>query len=317
MKKIIWVHNGNLNIKNIINKSYKNFYSKIDFINQDNIKNLQRKISKAECLINCPTNLFNDSLLSDAKNIKWIHFGGAGVEKILIKKLINSNIILTNGKIIQGPECADHALALILYFTRNIGSFLNKKKIFHRPIELYKKKCGIIGGGGIGLCIAERLKSFGARIRVFDDNLLPLLTFIDEFYDSSEILNKISDLDIIISAAPLTKHTENLMNKNFFNKLKKDSIIINISRGKIINFKDLLKKKMLKKFKGIGLDVTDPEPLPTNHILRNKNNVIITNHTAGLSEFNRDRSIELICKNIKRYLAKMPLLNQVNKGRGY
>jgi len=317
MKKIIWVHNRNLNIKNIINKSYKNFYSIIDFVNQDNIKNLQKKISNTECLINCPTNLFNDNLLSVAKNIKWIHFGGAGVEKILIKKLINSNIILTNGKIIQGPECADHALALILYFTRNIGSFLNKKKIFHRPIELHKKKCGIIGGGGIGLCIAERLKSFGAKIRVFDDNLLPLLTFIDEFYDSSEILNKISDLDIIISAAPLTKHTENLMNKNFFNKLKKDSIIINISRGKIINFKDLLKKKMLKKFKGIGLDVTDPEPLPKNHVLRNKNNVIITNHTAGLSEFNRDRSIELICKNIKRYLAKMPLLNQVNKEKGY
>lgn len=317
MKKILWIYASSLNIKKIIGNSYQRFYSEIDFVNEDDKKNIFKKIPNIECMINCPTNLFNDNLFSIAKNIKWIHFGGAGVEKILINKLVNSNIVLTNGKIIQGPEIADHALALILYFTRNIGSFLNKKKIFSRPLELNKKKCGIIGGGGVGLCIAEKLKSFGAKVRVFDDNLLPLLSFIDEFYDSTEILNKIDDLDIIISAAPLTKYTENLMNRNFFNKLKKDSIIINVSRGKIINFNDLLENKMYTKFKGIGLDVTDPEPLPINNILRKKNNVIITNHTAGLSEFNRYRSVELVFNNIKRYFAKRPLMNVVDKKKGY
>jgi phosphoglycerate dehydrogenase-like enzyme len=107
------------------------------------------------------------------------------------------------------------------------------------------------------------------------------------------------------------------MNRNFFNKLKKDSIIINVSRGKIINFNDLLENKMYAKFKGIGLDVTDPEPLPINNILRKKNNVIITNHTAGLSEFNRYRSVELVFNNIKRYFAKRPLMNVVDKKKGY
>ena len=128
MKKILWIYASSLNIKKIIGNSYQRFYSEIDFVNEDDKKNIFKKIPNIECMINCPTNLFNDNLFSIAKNIKWIHFGGAGVEKILINKLVNSNIVLTNGKIIQGPEIADHALALILYFTRNIGSFLNKKK---------------------------------------------------------------------------------------------------------------------------------------------------------------------------------------------
>ena len=75
--------------------------------------------------------------------------------------------------------------------------------------------------------------------------------------------------------------------------------------------------KAMQEFKGIGLDVTDPEPLPINNILRKKNNVIITNHTAGLSEFNRYRSVELVFNNIKRYFAKRPLMNVVDKKKGY
>ena len=81
--------------------------------------------------------------------------------------------------------------------------------------------------------------------------------------------------------------------------------------------KDLVSNKRYKKFKGIGLDVTNPEPLPINNELRNANNVLLTNHTAGLSDYNRSRSINLILTNIKRYFLGRPLLNVVDKIRGY
>lgn len=317
MKKIMWIHPKHLDLKKIIDTKYKKFLSKIIFVNEDQLKFIYDRLSSIEVLINCPTKLFNKKLIARSNKLKWIHFGGAGVEKILINELIKSKIILTNGRIIQGPELADHTISLILYFTRNLGSFLNQPKIYKRPIELKGKKCGIIGGGGAGICIAEKLKSFDVKIRIFDDNLLPMLSFIDEYYDSSEILENISDLDVLISSVPLTKFTKNLINKSFLNKMKKNSILINISRGQIINFRDLVENKRYKKFKGIGLDVTEPEPLPIDNELRYAKNVILTNHTAGLSDHNRSRSISLIFRNIKRYLIGRPLINVVDKNRGY
>ena len=74
---------------------------------------------------------------------------------------------------------------------------------------------------------------------------------------------------------------------------------------------------MFKKFKGVGLDVTDPEPLPQSNILKSAENVLITNHSAGLSDKNRSRSYHLIEINIKRYILNRPLLNIVDKKRGF
>ena len=101
------------------------------------------------------------------------------------------------------------------------------------------------------------------------------------------------------------------------NKMKKNSIFINVSRGGLVDTKALMKDKLIKKFWGIGLDVVDPEPLPKNHFLRKKENVIITNHTAGLSDKNRTRAYDLIFNNLKRYKENKMLLNEVNKNEGY
>ena len=99
--------------------------------------------------------------------------------------------------------------------------------------------------------------------------------------------------------------------------MKKDSIFINVSRGKIVKTNDLLKNKLYLKFRGIGLDVTNPEPLQKKHKLNKLRNVIISHHSAGLSDKNRDRASELAIKNIKRFLKNKPLLNIVDKTKGY
>ena len=93
---------------------------------------------------------------------------------------INSDIIFTNGRIIQGPECADHALALLLSLTRNIVRTLKADydSRLPRPIELLNKKAVIIGVGGIGMCIAERLSAFGIDVTGVDDNYVPMLSFL-------------------------------------------------------------------------------------------------------------------------------------------
>ena len=233
--------------------------------------------------------------------------------------VIKSNVLFSNGKILQGPEIADHAVGLLLTITRNIHYFIknfNKKKM-PRPVELNGKKCGIVGMGGVGMCLAERLKSFGMINTSISEDLVPLLTSIDKQYDSSKLIDLLPSFDVVICAAPFTKDTKKIFNEKCFKRMKNESIFINVSRGGLVDTNALIKNNLYKKFKGIGLDVVDPEPLPKNHILRKANNVVITEHIAGLSDNNRKRSYELIFQNIERYLKNKPILNLVDKQKGY
>jgi len=302
-------------------KKFKKIHKNANFIfvKDNNEKAIIKNIHLADALINCPRKYFNNNLLSKAKKIKWVHTGGAGVDEYLFPEFVKSNIIFTNGRILQGPEIADHAIGLLLLISRNLHLHIkkiNQKKI-RRPIELYKKTCGIVGLGGIGLCVAERLKTFGMKIIGISEDLVPLVSFVDEQHRLNKMFDILPNLDVVICTVPLTKKTFKFFNYKFFKRMKKDSIFINVSRGKVVDTEILLKNKIFSKFRGIGLDVTDPEPLTKNHKLHKISNVVLTRHTAGLSDKNRERAVRLAEENISRFLKKEPLLNVVDKSKGY
>jgi len=297
----------------------ENFKANLKFIDGEDENKILSKIHLADALINCPRKYFNKNLLIKAKKLKWLHTSSAGVDEYLIPELIKSNITFTNGKIIQGPEIADHAIGLLLCITRNLHFYIKNvyKKINQRPIELKGKTCGILGLGGIGLCIAERLKRFDMKIVGISEELIPLLSFVDEFYTSEKLLEVLPKLDVFICTAPLTKNTFNLIDEKHLKKMKKGSVFINVSRGEVVKTSALLKNNLYLKFRGVGLDVTNPEPLSKNHKLNNLNNVILTKHSAGHSDKNRERAYDLIVLNIKRFLKNKHLLNIVDKVKGY
>jgi phosphoglycerate dehydrogenase-like enzyme len=289
------------------------------FFTSDSKEEILKNVKKVNVMIGCPRHVFKNSNFNHFKHLDWIHAGGAGIEGYLSDKFSKSKIIFTNGKIIQGPEVADHALGLILSFTRNLYQISKNKDSskFDRPIELKDKKILIIGLGGIGINIAERLKAFGAIVDAISNDLTPFLSFINKLYLTGNLNEIAKNYDVIVCAAPLTKKTKHMLDYNFFKKMKKKSIFINISRGKIVNTKDLLKNNIYLKFRGIGLDVTDPEPLKKNSVLNKASNVFITPHVAGPSDNNRQRSFELIKENIRRYLKNDSLINVVNKEKEY
>lgn len=299
-----------------IKTNFKNF--KFTIINNLDEKALHNHVVDAHVLINCPRSFFTEKLFKKFNKMEWVHTSAAGIEQYMIPSLIKSKIIFTNGKVLQGPEVADHAVSLLLALTRNLKIHIqNKKKKVKRPIELLKKKALIVGFGGIGQCLHERLTGFGMNIDIISEEIAPILHNIGNFYEIDQ-LNKIAkEYDVIISAAPLTKVTNKIFNINFFNKMRKNSIFINVSRGGLVDTKALINKKLMRKFWGIGLDVLDPEPLPNNHFLRKEENVIITNHTAGLSDNNRSRAYDLIIKNLNRFKDDKMLFNEVNKIEGY
>lgn len=302
-----------LNLK----KSYKNhqFIS----LSEKEFKISLEKFKDIDALINFSAKLFDELETSKLRKLKWIHTGSAGVESFMTEEFKRSKVILTNGKILQGTEIADHAIGLVLTFSRNIHLHIKKLKIeeINRPIELYKKKCAIVGLGGIGLCTAERLKTFGMDIDGYNNELIPMVSFVDNLFPLRNFYQKANDYDVIINSLPLTSKTKKFFNEKTFKKMKKNSIFINVSRGKVIEMKSLENKNLIKKFRGIGLDVTDPEPLPKKSILNSSSNVILTNHSSGLSDKNRIRSKLLVEENIKRFIYKESLLNIVDKNKEY
>ena len=286
----------------------------------DNEASISSQIAGVNALIGCPRPLFTPQLLNKAiPALEWVHAPGAGIEEYLIPELVKGPILFTNGKIIQGPEVSDHALALLLTLTRNIHMHLTGKgpRPMSRPIELRKKTAVIYGVGGIGMLTAEKLNAFGMHIIGVDTRYVPMASFIDEMVSDVELRNVLPCGDVVLCCCPNTSRSQYVFDEKAFRAMKREAFFINVSRGKLVRTDDLVRVLDEGWLKGVGLDVTDPEPLPESHPLNQNDRVLITPHLAGPSDHNRRRSFELIRKNIQRFITDRPLINVVDKVNGY
>lgn len=287
----------------------------------DNREAIESVIGGSAGLINCPRPLFDAKLLDIAGDLlQWIHVGGAGCEEFLINEVVESDITLTNGKIIQGPEVSDHAMALLLCLTRNLHLVLRGNipvRDMPRPIELRGKTATVIGGGGIGLLIAEKASAFGMTVRVIADEYRPLLSFVSEYLPPSRLLEGLAQSDAVFMAAPHTKLTERMMNEKAFGALKPSTYYVAVSRGACTDTEALTTALRRGTIAGAGLDVTYPEPLPEEHPLRNMDSVILSPHIAGPSDKNRRRTFALIKANLMRFNDGSTLYNTVDKRNGW
>ncbi|MBI4658317.1 MAG: D-2-hydroxyacid dehydrogenase [Verrucomicrobia bacterium] len=275
----------------------------------------------SNALIGCPRKAFTEELLDRVGNdLRWVHSSGAGVEEFLFPRFVESDVTFTNGRVIQGPEVADHALALLLALTRNLHLVLrgDSPRSMPRPVELHGKTVLIFGLGGIGMLIAERVSAFGARvIGVTARNLPPMLPIIDSAFPSEQLEEILPQADAVIVSAPLTPTTKGVFGQRQFGLMKPSAYFVNVSRGGLVNTEELLAALHKGQLRAVGLDVTEPEPLPDDHPLRQLRNVVITPHIAGLSDHNRQRSFELIKTNVARFARGLAPLNPVDKKLGY
>jgi phosphoglycerate dehydrogenase-like enzyme len=125
------------------------------------------------------------------------------------------------------------------------------------------------------------------------------------------------EADVVFVAAPLTPESEGMMGPRQFGLLKNGSYFIAVSRGRLYNTEALVKALDARRLAGAGLDVTNPEPLPKGHALWRFPNVIITPHIAGQSDLVEGRRMALLKENVARFVQGRPLLNVVDKQKGY
>jgi D-2-hydroxyacid dehydrogenase (NADP+) len=262
------------------------------------------------------------------KNLKWVGIMAAGVEKVLFPAdgtadLRNSNIILTNNKIVQGPEIADHALAMLLMLSRNLYVlYQNDQKQLWDPrsfhgIELRGKTAVVIGVGGIGSQISLRANAFGMHVIGVDPEDKPFLPFLDKVVKPDQLDEVLPGADVVFISVPDTPKSHKMMGAREFELMKQNSYFIAVSRGGIYDMGGLVKAMDEKKLAGAGVDVTDPEPLPKDHALWKFPNAIITPHIAGRSDMDAGRMIGTISENLRRFVDGKPMVNVVDKQKGY
>lgn len=267
------------------------------------------------------------AVLQAGKGIRWVQVASAGVHRYVnMPEMQEGGITLTNFKIYQGPEIADHAMGMLLFFTRNLGAYhrATMEGVWERNaegglplIELRGRTMLVIGLGGIGTQLAQRAWAHGMRVVATDTKDIPLMHFVEYVGKPDELHDLLPEADVVASCVPWTDRTEKLLGEEEFELMKDGVYLINVSRGIVVDTEALLAALESGKVRGAGLDVTDPEPLPEGHPLWSRPDVLITPHVAGRSGARTDRLISLYRDNIERFARGLPLKNVVGISRGY
>lgn len=247
--------------------------------------------------------LFLHHPIEKFSRLRYVQLTSAGYDRVPMEYIRDRGIEVYNAKGVYSIPMAEWAVMSILEIYKNAYSFYRKKqqKIWekdHSLLELTDKKVCIIGYGSVGREIAKRLSVFGTiitavnRSRIEDD-------LVHKWISLEQIDEALPEADIVILCIALTKETRKLFHRNRFNNMKKGSVLVNISRGELIEEKELLHCIQEGKIRGASLDVFEKEPLSTESELWDEPRVIVNPHNSFVGDKISDRMFKLICKNLK------------------
>lgn len=262
-----------------------------------------------------------EDVMPEATALRWVHQPHAGVEGFMYPAFKVSDVILTNCRGLYGTQIAEHAFALLLSLTRRIPEQLEFMKTKHWErvpcIELAGMTMGVLGLGGIGRAIAARAQAFEFNVIAADVEPIDKPDTVSELFDLDGLMTFLAKSNILMVCCPSTPETHKLLSDAQFNQMPDASFLVNVSRGRIIDETALITALQSGKLAGAGLDVTYTEPCPPDSPLWKQENVILTSHSAGSSQHVRRRAMQLFIDNLHRYVKGEPLVNVVDKQKGY
>ena len=254
--------------------------------------------------------------IKQSSKIRWIQLESTGFAEYsnVKKNFLNKDVIITNLKSFFAYQVAQTVMAGIFSFYRGLDSFTllkKRKKWIGDPIRaklkiLNDKNILFFGKGSINQEIAKYIKVFNCKY-----------SFIDSNSKKSFFIKQVKKAEIVICALPGTTKTKMLFNKKMINSLSKQTILINVGRGNLIDEKYLIKKLKNNDLKGAVLDVTAEEPLRKNNPLWSCPNLILTQHTGGGYKDEIMDKVNFFLDNFQRYKKKSKVLNKINPMKGY
>lgn len=258
-----------------------------------------------------------------AKRLRWIQWSAAGVDEIMFPEVVESPVVLTNMQRYFAPVISETAIALMLALARGLPRYaVQTQRHEWKPLqglnEISGMTLGMVGLGGIGTETARRAHfGFGMTVLAVDPKPIPKPDFVAELHSLDCLTQMAGRVDILMCAAPHTPISHGMLNESVFAAMKKGAYFINMSRGEIVDTPALVRALKEGRLAGAGMDVAYKEPLPPDDELWTCPNIIITCHTSGNSPKVEGRQLELFTENVRRYVAGLPLLNVVDKQRGY
>ena len=254
--------------------------------------------------------------VKQSSKIKWIQLESTGFAEYsnVKRNFLNEDVIISNLKSFFANQVAQTVMAGIFSIYRGFDKFTllkQKRKWVGDPIRakleiLNDKNILFFGKGSINREIAKYIKVFNCKY-----------SFIDSNSKKSFFIKKLKKAEIVICALPGTSKTKMLFNKELINSLSKQTILINVGRGNLINEKYLIKKLKNNSIKGAVLDVTAEEPLRKNNLLWSCPNLILTQHTGGGYKNEMIDKINFFLDNFQNYLKNSKVLNKINPKKGY
>ena len=267
-------------------------------------------------------NIINKNFIHANKNsLRAISNVGVGYDNIDIDAATRNGVAVFNTPNLMNNAVADLTMGLMISLVRKIcvgnefvksGKWKGNSWDLFWGENLYSESIGIIGLGNIGKEVAKRAVSFG--LKVFYNNRKRLSENIEKQYKVSYLDFKelIANCKFIVLLLPLTKKSKHLFTKRIFQKMRDDSFLINVARGKIIKEVDLVDALVKKKIAGAALDVFENEPKIERKLLGLKT-VVLMPHAGSATDVARLAMMKLACNNLTNYLIKGELNNLVNK----
>ena len=273
-----------------------------------NHNELKKIISNFDILIVRNKTQVNKEILENASSLKFIGRLGVGLDNIDTQYCKNNNIHVQPATGMNADSVAEYVINSSLSLLKNVPLMHQETSLGNWPRtsissrELNGKIFGLMGFGLIAKKVSTLAKIFNSRIIAYDPFIDPSIA--NEFNIKLVEINEIFEqADVISIHLPLTPKTQNLLNYDAFIKMQKQPIIINSSRGSIINEHDLLKAYDEKLISGFALDVYETEPAPKIFLnsIKNNTNCILTPHIAGVTEESNIRVSDFIANSVKEF----------------
>ncbi len=285
-------------------------YPEVEFISNP------EEAKDAEVLIPFSPNLVVDINVEDYSNLKWIQYFSAGYDNVDLEHIKEHGVMFSNAKDVYSKAIAEDVITKILFFNRSVKHYVEsmRNKVWNAAdyhYELTNSTVLIMGVGSIGKELAKRLKAFDMNVIGYRKSQKDEKNFDTIITSQEDLNNAISVSDYVVLALPLSKETMYFYDKDKLSLMKSDSILINVSRGKVVNQEDLYEVLKNKKIRGAGLDVFYPEPLPEKSEIWDLDNVFITPHNASSSQFMMKNLFEMIELNLDLYIKGKKVENRI------
>ena len=275
---------------------------------------LNGELEEAEVII--PEHVIIDAVfLERAKHLKLVQTG-AGFDNVDIEACTANGVYVANAAGVNAVAVAEHIFALILCWYKNILILDEKLKrgeysFDYSGTELAGRVIGIIGLGNIGRQVAAYAKAFSMRVLGYD--IRPVE--IEDVVELVDFKTLLEESDVITLNTFLNAHTHHSISRQELELMKPDALLINTSRGPVVDEAALIEALRSEKIGGAALDVFETEPLAEASPLRKLNNVILTPHTAGMPDglkFHKKR-YEYFIENINRVSRGQAPMNALNR----